>query len=135
VTVTVTDGHGSTDSVSFIFNVAEPPQGSPVVLTGTAGNDVFFATGYPDQFVFVAGSGHDTIINFDTAHDQIDISQLTSPNSGTFASWLAAAAVLQNNGNDTLIHLDPTDPAHHDTILLRGVNAGTLTANDFIVHS
>jgi Ca2+-binding RTX toxin-like protein len=130
VTVTVTDSHGAADSVNFIFNMAEPPQNSPVVLTGTAGNDVFFATGYPDQFVFAAGSGHDTIMNFDTAHDQIDISHLTSPTTGTLASWLATAAVSQND--DTLIHLDP---AHHDTILLRGVSAATLTASDFIVHS
>jgi Ca2+-binding RTX toxin-like protein len=71
-------------------------------------------------------------MNFDVQHDQIDLSQLASPTTGTLASWLATAAVSQNDGHDTLIHLDP---AHHDTILLRGVSAATLTASDFVVHS
>jgi hypothetical protein len=61
VTLTVTDGHGATDTVNLIFNLAESAD-DHVSLAGTTGKDVFFGTGYQEQFVFAANSNHDTIL-------------------------------------------------------------------------
>src|SRR5262249_17169580 len=43
LTMTVTDGEGHGAVTNFVFNVG---QAGPVVLTGTAGNDVIIATAY-----------------------------------------------------------------------------------------
>ncbi len=120
VTLTVTDATGATDAVNFIFQSADPAPSAPVTLAGTSGNDVLFATGNQDTFVFDAGSNHDTIIGF-AAGDQIDLSALPFVNAGNIDDFLTT------NGNDTLITLDS-----NDIIIVR--NAG-LQASDFILHA
>lgn len=89
-----------------------------------------------DVFVFGPSSGHDTIVNFQSGRDKVDLSaldiQATDP-----AAWLSTHA--QTVGPDTLVHLDVEtaqfgSAADHDTILIRNVTLANLSANDFILH-
>ena len=131
VTVSVTDGFGGTDTVNFIFNVVEIPS-EPVVLSSTTGKDVIFGTSYADQFVFGANSNHDTIIGFDTAQDQIDLSALGGiVTAGTLDTWLQNnVKASPANALDTLITLDA-----NDTLLLKSVSVAAVLNTDFIVHA
>ncbi|WFU81907.1 VCBS domain-containing protein [Bradyrhizobium sp. CIAT3101] len=128
VALTVTDGHGATNTVNLIFNLAESAD-DHVSLTGTTGKDVFFGTGYQEQFVFGANSNHDTIVNFTPNQDHINLTAVVATDID--AAWIAQhVAASPANSADTLITIDSAD-----TILLKGVNAANLHASDFIVHS
>ena len=128
VALTVTDGHGATDTVNLIFNLAENSE-VPASLSGTTGKDVFFGTGYQEQFVFSANSNHDTIVNFTPGQDQIDLTAVVT--TGSVSDWMAQhVAASPTNSADSLITIDSAD-----TILLKGVKASSLHAGDFIVHS
>jgi len=129
VTLTVADGFGATDTVNFVFNQAGT--GPNVVLQGTSGKDVIFATGNQDvltggggadQFVFkptsLGPSVQHTITDFVVGLDKIDVRQ--------FASISSLPSDVQQ-GSDTLITLD-----NHDTVLLKNVVASSLHAGDFI---
>ncbi|WP_442868902.1 VCBS domain-containing protein [Bradyrhizobium sp. CCBAU 25338] len=121
VAITVTDGHGASDTVNLIFNLSE--QG-PVTFAGTQSKDVLFGTGYQDQFVFAANSNHDTILNFTSGTDKIDLSAVVT--TSDTQAWLDQHVVA--SGADTLITINATD-----TILLKGV--AQVQASDFIVHA
>ena len=121
VTVTVADSHGASDTVNLIFNVAQEPA-EPVMLTGTTNKDVLFGTGNQDQFVFAANSNHDTIVNFTSLTDHIDLSSIASTNA---PDWFANH--VTTTGADTLVTVDAAD-----TILVRGAH---LAASDFILHT
>ena len=132
VTLTVTDNHGVTDTVNFVFNEAGE---GPATLTGTAGKDVIFGSGNgdtltgnggQDQFVFspaLSGAAQHTITDFDVNLDKIDVRQF-------HAITASALPTETQQGNDTLITLDS-----NDTILLKNVVAANLHASDFILHS
>lgn len=120
VAITVTDGHGASDTVNLIFNLSE--QG-PVTLAGTTGKDVLFGTGYQDQFVFAANSNHDMILDFTSGTDHIDLSAIVTTSS--VFDWMTQH--VTPSGTDTLITLDAAN-----TIL---VKSASLQASDFIVHS
>jgi VCBS repeat-containing protein len=125
--LTVTDDHGATDTVNFIFRQTD--SGS-VTLASTSQNDVLIGGAGRDYFVFSSNSGHDVITNFDTSHDKIVLNGMTSVHPGErnwFSEWIHSDAVVKQ-GNDTLIHLDGTD-----TVLLKNVNWHNLHANDFII--
>jgi Ca2+-binding RTX toxin-like protein len=127
VTLTVADGHGATDTVHLIFNVAQNPA-EPVTLAGTTGKDVFFGTGYQDQFVFAANSNHDTIMNFTPGQDHIDLSAVVT--NSDVAGWFSQhVTVSPTNPSDELVSIDAAD-----TIVLHGVSAASLTYHDFILH-
>jgi VCBS repeat-containing protein len=127
IKLTVTDGHGATDTVNLIFNLAERAS-DHVSLTGTTGKDVFFGTGYQEQFVFAANSNHDTIVNFTPGQDHIDLSAVVTTNN--ISTWMAQHVTASpTNSADTLITIDAAD-----TIVLKGVSVGNLHANDFVVH-
>ncbi|WP_177196033.1 VCBS domain-containing protein [Bradyrhizobium sp. OK095] len=117
--ITVTDGHNATDTVNLIFNLTEA---GPVTLTGTSDKDVFFGTGYQDQFVFAAKSNHDTVVNFTSGTDHIDLSAVVT--ASNTADWMAQHVAA--SGGDTLITIDAAD-----TILLKGVSS--VQASDFII--
>nr|WP_028181884.1 VCBS domain-containing protein [Bradyrhizobium japonicum] len=119
--VTVTDGHGATDTVNLIFNLNE--QG-PVTLASTSGKDVLFGTGYQDQFVFAANSNHDTILDFEHGQDHINLTAVVATDIDS--AWIAQHVAA--SGADTLITINATD-----TILLKGV--AQVQASDFIVHA
>ncbi|WP_257178242.1 MULTISPECIES: VCBS domain-containing protein [unclassified Bradyrhizobium] len=112
VTVTVTDGQGATDTVNLIFNLSE--QG-PVSLASTDGKDVLFGTGFVDQFVFAADSDHDTIVNFTSGTDHIDLTALGAISD--IEAWMTEH-VAPSGQADTLITIDAAN-----TILLKGVSS------------
>ncbi|MCK1338241.1 VCBS domain-containing protein [Bradyrhizobium sp. 38] len=117
IAVNVTDAHGASDTVNLIFNLTE----TAVSLTGTSDKDVFFGTVYQDQFVFATKSNHDTIVNFTSGTDHIDLSFVGTSN---VSDWMAHHVAA--SGADTLITIDAAD-----TILVKGVS---LQTNDFILH-
>ena len=121
VAITVTDGHGASDTVNLIFNLSE--QG-PVTFAGTQSKDVLFGTGYQDQFVFAANSNHDTILDFTSGTDKIDLSAVVT--TSDTQAWLDQHVAA--SGADTLITINATD-----SILLKGV--AQVQASDFIVHA
>ncbi|MCS3933741.1 VCBS repeat-containing protein [Bradyrhizobium elkanii] len=122
VTVKVTDGHGASDKINLIFNLTGE---GPVALAGTADKDVFFGTVYQDQFVFAAGSNHDTIVNFTSGTDKIDLSAVVATSDPQ--SWITQHVTASGTA-DTLITINATD-----SILLKGI--AHVQASDFIVHA
>ncbi|MES2602407.1 MAG: VCBS domain-containing protein [Pseudomonadota bacterium] len=134
VTLTVTDSHGGSDTLNFIFKQFAP---GGVTLDGTAGkdwilsstgNDVMTGGAGHDNFVFAPSSGQDTVMDFTHGDDKIDLHLLTGgPTTATIVSWLTTAT--ETVGSDTLLHLNGTT----DTVLLKGVTA--LNASDFILHA
>ncbi|WP_409997176.1 VCBS domain-containing protein [Bradyrhizobium cosmicum] len=121
VAVTVTDGHGATDTVNLIFNLTEE---CPVTLASTTGKDVLFGTGYQDQFVFAANSNHDKILDFTSGTDHIDLTALGA--IGDIGAWMTQHVAASGTA-DTLITIDAAD-----TILLKGISS--LQASD-ILHA
>ena len=96
VTLTVTDDHGATDTVNFVFNQAGE---GAVTLTGTAGKDVIFGSGNgdtltgnggQDQFVFSPTSSpttvQHTITDFDVNLDKIDVRQFHAITASALAA-------------------------------------------------
>jgi VCBS repeat-containing protein len=128
VTLTVADGHGATDTVNLIFNLAESTR-EHESLVGTTGKDVFFGrVGYQDNFVFAANSNHDTILNFTPGEDHIDLSAIVATRD--ISSWMAHhVAASSTNPAATLVTIDAAD-----TILLKDVSVRSIHASDFIVH-
>jgi VCBS repeat-containing protein len=135
VTLKVTDALGAADVVNFIFHQAGAGPSNP--LTGTSHKDVIFATGNPDeltggasadQFVFRIGTGNDTITDFATGQDHIDLRAFSDfVNADNVDQWLVDHA-SQANPADVLITLDG-----NDSITLKNVALTTLHASDFIV--
>ncbi|WP_246666719.1 VCBS domain-containing protein [Bradyrhizobium guangdongense] len=132
ITLTVTDSAGRFDTVHFIFNEAAEGQG--LTLQGTDGKDVIFATdtgdtltggAAKDQFVFAPGSPliaiEHTVADFEIGVDKIDLRQFTGVDFWTDVNKTQV-------GDDTLLTVQD-----HDTILLKNVLVGNLTAGDFIV--
>jgi Ca2+-binding RTX toxin-like protein len=133
ITITVADSFGHSDTVNFIFNEYGESEG--LTLEGTEGKDVIFATeacdtlignGGKDQFVFQpTWSEHavqHTVSDFQTGLDRIDLRLFD------IGSWDDVGKTQQ--GDDTLLTLDHNG---HDTVLLKNVIAGNLSAGDFIV--
>jgi VCBS repeat-containing protein len=134
VTVKVTDSHGLSDELSFVFQQSGP---GGVALVGTGGKDLIFSTdgndtltglAGRDNFVFSPNNGQDSIEDFQTGIDRIDLRQFAGEvDASTIDDWLVNHASPSGNGNDTLITFDP-----NNSILVKNVAA--LTANDFILH-
>lgn len=140
VVLKITDDHFASDTVNFVFHFGQVA--GPVSLTGTTSNDVIVATsaadtligaGGRDQFVFGAGTGHDTIKDFRPGNDKIDLqfTLLYEPNDKNFADWLQSHTTTASDG--TTVHLDPSGSGDHNTIFLKGVSG--VQASDFIVHN
>ncbi|WP_354159629.1 MULTISPECIES: VCBS domain-containing protein [unclassified Bradyrhizobium] len=128
ITLTVTDGHGASDTIHLIFNLPESAN-DHARITGTTGKDLFIGTGYQDQFVFAADSNRDMIVNFTPGQDHIDLSAVVT--TSNLSAWMAQhVAGSPTNSADTLITIDAAD-----TIVLKGVTAAHLHASDFIVHA
>jgi VCBS repeat-containing protein len=135
VTLTVADSFGHTDRIHFIFN--QGGTGPNVALTGTSGKDVIFATGHTDtltggvsadQFVFTpeTNPSADTIMDFITGVDHIDLRGFSFVDTSNIAAWLGSHAAA--SGVDTLITLN-----NGDSITLKHVAVASLQASDFIV--
>ncbi|MFB9978584.1 beta strand repeat-containing protein [Mesorhizobium kowhaii] len=93
-------------------------------LTGAGGDDLLTGGANNDTFVFRAGFGHDTIMDFAagaTVSDVIEFSQ------DLFVDYTAVLAAASDVGSDTLITLDA-----NNSILLHNVTVASLNANDFL---
>lgn len=118
IAVTIDDGHGGTDAVNFIFNVAGA--GPDITLQGTSGKDVLFATGFTDTltgnassdtFVFGASQhGSDAITDFNTHQDFLKFG------AGIFNSIDDVISTATGNAQSTVVH------AAGDEITLQGVS-------------
>lgn len=142
VTLKITDQHGASDQVNFVFRLGQGSSQTPLV--GTPDKDVIIASAHSetltggagaDQFVFAAHSGADTITDFTPGVDRINLQMPApfAPNETAFAAWLGSHATT--SGADTLLHIAPgSGSAAPDTILLKNVSLASLHVGDFIVH-
>jgi hypothetical protein len=98
-------------------------------INGLGGDDLLIGLGGADNFVFTAGSGRDTIYDFQTGIDHIDLSTVVTAND--LQAWMSAHVAASPTGaSDTLITLDAGN-----SILLHNVAYTSLGASDFIVHN
>jgi VCBS repeat-containing protein len=88
-------------------------------LVGAAG-DTLKAGSSTDTFVFGPNFGAETINNFNTAHDTIELPQ------SVFANFAALAADMHTVGGNAVLELDA-----HDIITISHVAAVNLTAQNF----
>ena len=94
------------------------------IITGAYGDDTMTGGGGSDTFVFAPGDGDDTITDFSTADDKID---LTAFGRDVLFDDLTIAATTDGTG--TVITLPGDDG---DTITLQGVTSTDLTADQFV---
>jgi Ca2+-binding RTX toxin-like protein len=139
VTLTVTDAHGASDTVNFIFNIGD----TAVDLTGTYGKDVLFSTGNNesltgsygnDTFVFstheaqfqeqpvIIGPGQHIVTDFAQGQDKIALFDLVE-------DFQHLTITTAQDGSKQLDFSSTYGP--NQTITLQGFT-GTLTEHDFI---
>jgi hypothetical protein len=121
VTETWTNADGSTGTAYVSDNVEAFAHGAPIFAW--SGDDTLTASSGNDTLVFANTIGNDVVHSFDTAHDKVDLVGFTG--FSTFAdvqSHLATDAA----GNAVLTL------GNGQTITFDGVNAGALTAADFV---
>ncbi len=92
-------------------------------INGGAGNDTLTAGDETDTFVFDLGTGSDTVANYDTDEDLLDVGAF-------FGSQAAALAAARQDGGDTVIDLDT---GAGDEVRLIGVDVGDLQTDNFII--
>lgn len=100
-------------------------------LTGGSGNDVFVYSRRQDSYASSAGDTHDRILDFDAAHDQLDLAalRLTGLGDGHKGTLLLS----YNGGNDTtyLQSLDADADGYRFKIALSGDYQDSLTDANF----
>jgi VCBS repeat-containing protein len=134
--ITINDGHPGGQVIQTVS-----------VMVGSAGNDTLTANhsvdvmiggGGNDTFVFDPHIGQQTIVDFQSGADKVDITQISGVTAVNLVSWLnggdGLVAHATQVGNDTLIDLDQT-PHGTDTILVKNVASNNLHVSDFIVHA
>jgi hypothetical protein len=102
-------------------NVEAYAAGSPIFAL--SGDDHLTGAGANDLFVFAQPIGNDVIYNFNPASDQID---LVGFNKVTSFGDIQANVTDDGNGNAVITI------GTGETITLHGVDASSLTANDFV---
>ena len=93
------------------------------VLDGGQGDDTLTGGGGADTFVFHAGDGNDTITDFTSGTDVIDLRGLGIADFSTLES------MMTQSFNNTVITFDAADK-----IVLSNVDMGTLRTGDFLLH-
>jgi serralysin len=93
-------------------------------LTGGAGNDFLAGGAGNDTFVFAAGFGKDTILDFVGGTSTGDVLAFTNEVFADFGNVLLASRQV---GGDTVITIDP-----FNSITLKSVLLSNLDGNDFI---
>ena len=94
-------------------------------MNGDAQGTNVITGGGADLFVFAPGSGVDTIQDFQSGKDKMDVSAYG------YTSLAGLHISLSDTGFDTIIDLDGT-PAHVAEITLQNRNGVPLSAGDFI---
>jgi Ca2+-binding RTX toxin-like protein len=121
VTESWTNADGSNGLSVVTDNVEAFAPGSPIFAW--SGDDHLTGSSGDDLFVFSQPIGNDIIHNFDAAHDKIDLIGYAG-----FTSFADVQAHLANDGNgNAMLTL-----ADGQSITFAGVDAGTLTADDFV---
>ncbi|MEL7028787.1 MAG: hypothetical protein AAGL49_06120, partial [Pseudomonadota bacterium] len=92
-------------------------------LVGGEGDDVLYGLGGADVFVFGEGDGVDTVKDFTSGLDQLDLTGL-GEDYDTFAEVLAAGS---QDGGDAVFVFGA------DQLILEGATLSALTADDFIL--
>ena len=137
-TGTASDGNDGTDTLSNIENVlgtrfadtltgdagANKLEGSDGndTLTGGAGDDELAGGTGNDIFVVAAGSGNDTVTDFENGSDRFDVRSLTS----SFAGVTVTAS-----GSDAVLSFGAGSP----TVRVLNTLVGAIDASDFIFGS
>ncbi|MBR1251464.1 VCBS domain-containing protein [Bradyrhizobium sp. AUGA SZCCT0169] len=123
VSMSWTNADGSIDSAYVSSNVEAYAQGSPIFAL--SGDDFLTASSGDDLLVFSQPIGIDTIYNFDTAHDQIDLIGYAG-----FTSFVDVQShTINNDLGDAVITL-----GEGQSITLHGVDANSLSADDFVFN-
>jgi Ca2+-binding RTX toxin-like protein len=123
VTETWANADGSIGTAFVSDNVEAYAPGSPIFAM--SGDDTLTGAGANDLFVFAQPIGNDTIYNFNVATDKIDLTGFAG-----IASFGDIAGHIADDGHgDAVITL-----GNGETIALHGVNAASLTADDFVFN-
>ena len=121
VTETWTNADGTTGTAFVSDNVEAYAPGSPIFAW--SGDDTLTASSGSDLIVFAQPIGNDVVHNFDVTADKIDLIGFDG-----ISGFNDVQAHLSSNANgDAVITL-----ADGQTITLVGVNAASLTADDFV---
>jgi VCBS repeat-containing protein len=120
ISETWTNADGSTGTATIADNVEAYAPGSPIFAV--SGDDTLTGSSGADEFVFAQPVGNDTVYDFDTASDTVDL----------IGFGIAGFAVLQpllanDADGNALITL-----GGGETITLKGVDAASLTAANFV---
>lgn len=124
----VTGAHGSTITGGSGSYVLDGSAGDMTVTAGNSGSqwlvggpgDTLTGGNSADTFMFAPGFGNETINNFNTANDVIDLPQ------SEFANFAAVQADMHASGANTIIELDA-----NDVITLTHVAIANLHAQNF----
>ncbi len=135
VTLAVDDGHGGTNSLTFVFAVTqtegllEGGSGKDVIVA-SAGNDTLTGHEGADTFVFgpYAGAANDDVVTDFSGRGDGDIVMLSGFNVANFDDLLLEDVTHESGAHDTVVHAD------QNAITLQNVNVSTLSAADFIFH-
>jgi Ca2+-binding RTX toxin-like protein len=100
-------------------------------LTGGAGDDVFVYAHLQDSYASTAGDTHDRILDFDAAHDQLDLTALGLRGLGN--GHKGTLLLSYNSSNDTtyLQSLDADADGYRFKLALSGDYQGSLTRANF----
>jgi hypothetical protein len=121
VTQTWTNSDGSTGRALVLDNVESYAPGSPIFALSA--DDHLTASSGHDLFVFAQPVTHDTIHSFDVAGDKIDLVGFTG-----FSGFADVQAHTMNDTNGNAV----IELANGATITVLGVDAGALTASNFV---
>ena len=115
---------GSTSNATIVENVKAYALGSPI-LAGS-GNDNLTGSAGSDVFVFGPLSGNDSVFNFDTAGDKIDL--------------MGIAGVTGFADVQSYLSMDATGNAlisfsNQQTITLKGIDITSLNAGNFVFNT
>ena len=116
-------GGAGTDTLSGIENLIGSVFND--VLTGDTNANILTGGGGADTFVFAAGSGQDTVNDFVSGNDKLDLSAYN------FSDFAAVLASTTDNGSGYAV----IDLGGGNTITLFGVSEAQLQAGDVILSN
>jgi len=123
VTMTWTNPDGSAGAMMVADNVEAYAPGSPIFAL--SGGDHLTGSTNADLFVVAQPITNDTINGFDTAADKIDLVGFAG-----FTSFADVQANVANDANGNAV----LTLSNGGTIMLQGVDAASLTADDFVFN-
>jgi len=123
VTITWTNPDGSAGAMTIADNIEAYAPGSPIFAL--SGDDHLTGSSGADLFVFAQPITNDTIHNFDTAADKVDLIGFAG-----FTSFSDVQADMANDANGNAV----LTLSNGETITLQGVDAAALTADDFVFN-